>query len=308
MRIVSLISSATEILCELGLRDQLVGISHECDYPGSIRGLPQLSQPRLNPSLPSQAIHEEVQERVRKGLSLYEIDTEQLASLKPDLVITQDQCDVCAVSLKDVEAAVCSWTGQQTRLLSLKPYTLEEIEESFLQVGAATNRVKEAQELRHRFRAKLDAVRQAVIPAAAWPRVLNLEWLQPPIVGGGWIPELVRVAGGVPLIVSDADHFLKVEWSEIESINPEIIALYPCGFDVPRTLKEMKVPEVMSHLMRLSAVRDGKMFVCDGNAYFNRSGPRIADSCELLSGLFHPELCAEYRKKHRAFFTAWSVA
>ncbi len=308
MRIVSLISSATEILCEMGLRDQLVGVSHECDYPASIQGLPRLSSTRMNAGAPSQAIHEEVQERVRKGLSLYDIDSAKLAELKPDLVITQDQCDVCAVSLKDVEKAVCHWTGMKTQVLSLRPYTLKEIEESFLQVGIATGHELAAHQLRKRFRAQLDEVARTVKPATTWPRSLNLEWLEPAIVAGGWIPELVRIAGSVPIIVSEPTHFMKVEWAEILSLNPEYVAIYPCGFDVKRTLEEMQRPQVLEKLMQLPAMRESKLYVCDGNALFNRSGPRIADSAELLAGIFHPELGRKYREKHAAFFKLWAVA
>ncbi len=308
MRIVSLISSATEILCELGLADQLVGISHECDYPASIQSLPRLSSPRLDPRRPSHEIHDEVLNKLKKGLSLYDIDAQKLTDLKPDLVITQDQCEVCAVSLKDVENALCGWTGTSTRLLSLRPYTLAEIKASFLQVGEAVGQVPAAQALQARFQAKLDGVAAAVKPATAYPRVLNLEWLNPPIVGGGWIPELVRIAGGVPLIVSEPGHFVKAEWSELEAVNPEIITIYPCGFDVARTLEEMKMPLVIEKLLRFTAVREGKTYVCDGNAYFNRSGPRIADSAELLAGLFHQELGSAYRAKHAAFFKTWVIA
>jgi iron complex transport system substrate-binding protein len=291
----------------MGLGNQLVGISHECDYPASILSLPRLSSPRLNPLAPSERIHQEVQERVKQGLSLYDIDAAKLAELKPDLVITQDQCDVCAVSLKDVEKAVCQWTGSPTKLLSLRPYLLREIEKSFAEVGAATGHEFAAKQLQHRFRDKLKAVEAAVRPATTWPRVLNLEWLEPPIVGGGWIPELVRIAGGVPVVVSEPTHFLKTTWPEIQSLNPEIIAIYPCGFDVKRTLEEMRQPAILEKLMTLRAAREGKIYVCDGNAYFNRSGPRIADSAELLAGLFHPELGRAYREKHKNFFSAWAV-
>ena len=308
MRIVSLISSATEILCEMGLQDQLVGISHECDYPPSIQELPRLSSPRLDITQPSHVIHEEVATRAKRGLSLYDVDAKKLAELKPDLVITQDQCEVCAVSLKDVKNALCGWTGMSTQLLSLRPYTLAEVEESFLQVGRATGQIAAAQDLKIRFRAKLDAVETTVKAATTYPRVLNLEWLNPPIVGGGWIPELVRIAGGVPLLVSEPTHFIKAEWKDLQDLNPEIIALYPCGFDIKRSLEELQSNQVMEQLIKFTAVREGNFFVCDGNAYFNRSGPRLAESAELLAGLFHPEAGQSYREKHAYFFTRWGVA
>lgn len=308
MRIVSLISSATEILCEMGLEGQLVGISHECDYPSSVQGLPRLSRPRLDITQPSHLIHEEVATRAQRGLSLYDIDAKRLAELKPDLVITQDQCEVCAVSLKDVQNALCQWTGIETRLLSLRPYRLAEVEASFLEVGRATDHLPAAEALKQRFRAKLRAIEETVKPATVYPRVLNLEWLNPPIVGGGWIPELVRIAGGVPLLVSEPTHFLKAEWRELQDLTPEIIALYPCGFDVKRTLEELKLHSVVEPLIKFTAVREGNFFVCDGNAYFNRCGPRLAESAELLAGLFHPELGQAYREKHAAYFTRWGIA
>lgn len=306
MRIVSLISSGTEILCELGLGDRLVGISHECDYPASIRGLPVVSEPKVNPALRGAAIDAQVRSLVRDGLSVYRIKTELLAELAPDLIVTQDQCEVCAVSLKDVEEAVCALTLKKTRIVSLRPDTLTDIADDFRRVGAACGVPERAEALVDRFRERLARVAATVEPERKIPRVALLEWLEPPIVAGGWMPEIARLAGAVPVIVGEPGPFRKVHWEEVQVANPDFVLILPCGYPIAKTLSEL-VDSTLGELIQIPAVREGGAYVCDGNSFFNRAGPRIADSAEILAAIFHPDRCAAYRAAHRDAFVPWIV-
>jgi len=294
MTIVSTISSATEIICALGLQKNLIGISHECDYPPEIKGLPIVSEPKINPALAGKEIHQALIDIVRDGLSVYRIKTDVLTKLQPDLIVTQDQCAVCAVSLKEVEKAVQSLTLKETKICSLNPYTLKEISDTFLQVAEATHVREAGTRLVERFQKQLKDVETEAKNATHKPTVVCLEWLEPPMVAGGWIPELVLLAGGIPLMVKAREHFKKIRWEELEIANPDIVVILPCGYPIEKTLQDLEDPALRSSLKKLHA----KCFVCDGNAYFNRPGPRIADSAEILAAIFHPDQCIEWRKKY----------
>lgn len=283
MRIVSLIASATEIVCALGLRDQLVGISHECDYPPDVQGLPVLSEPKVDPRAEGRAIDRAVRDIARQGLSVYRVDTEALERLGPDVIVTQDQCEVCAVSLRDVEAAVCALTLRDTRICSLHPDSLADVERDFRSVGEATGATAAAETLLATFRARLDAVRDRTAGRPR-PRVACLEWLDPVMVAGGWIPELVRIAGGEPVIVTGPERFRTVTWDDVAAADPDVVVIMPCGYDEAHSRRDMAGPTVRD---ALGALRS-RVHVVDGNAYFNRPGPRLADSAEILAGLLHP--------------------
>jgi iron complex transport system substrate-binding protein len=287
--IVSLIASATEIVCALGLRDRLVGISHECDFPDDVRGLPVCSEPKLDVHQSSGAIDRAVRDLVREGTGIYHVRTEALESLRPDLIVTQDQCDVCAVTLEDVERACSTLTDKAVRICSLRPNTLADIVADFRRVGASAGVSDRAERLVDEFERRLDALRTRTAGATR-PRVLCLEWLDPPMVAGGWIPELVDAAGGTPVIVSEPTRFRTVGWPEIEAADAEVAIIMPCGYPIGRTVTELRGPDLSAPLRRLRATRTGRTFVADGNAYFNRPGPRIADSAEILAALFHPSL------------------
>ncbi len=304
-RIVTLIASATEIVCALGLREHLIGISHECDFPPDVRGLPVLSAPKLDPSRPGREVDAEVRRIVREGLSVYRVNVDALERLAPDLIVTQDHCEVCAVSLKDVEDALCSLTLPETRVCSLHPSTLDDVRRDFQRVANAAGVPERGAELRARFDAQLDhlAARTRVLGA---PRVVCLEWLSPPMVAGGWMPDLVRIARGEPCLVTDASSFRTVTWDDIAAANPDVVAIFPCGYGIEKTLEELADPALASHLRSLGAVRDGRCFVLDGNAYFNRPGPRIADSAELLAAALHPRECADLAQRYADAMTIWS--
>jgi len=288
--IVSLIASATEILCALGLRDRLVGVSHECDFPEDIRGLPVLSVPKVDPALPGGEIDRRVREIVAEGLSVYRIRTEELARLRPDLIVTQNQCEVCAVSLKDVEEAVGALTLKATRVCSLSPNKLEDIVEDFRRVAAAAGVAGRGEELVASFGDRLAKLREKTSQAAGRPAVACLEWLDPLMVAGGWMPELVRIAGGEPVLVSESEPFRKVDWETLAEADPDVIVVMPCGFPIDRTLEELRDRRTGDMLRSIRATREGRCFLADGNAYFNRPGPRIAESAEILAGLLHPDI------------------
>lgn len=287
--IVSLIASATEILCALGLRDRLTGVSHECDYPEDVRGLPVLSAPKVDPALPGRDIDRRVREIVAEGLSVYRVRTEELARLQPDLIVTQDQCEVCAVSLKDVEEAVSALTLRTTRICSLRPNNLEDIAEDFRRVATAAGVTGRGETLVVSFRDRLAKLRRTTSQAAGRPSVACIEWLDPVMVAGGWMPELVRIAGGEPVIVTQAERFRQVDWGTLREADPDVIVVMPCGFPINRTLEELRDTRVADTLRGMRATRSGRCFLVDGNAYFNRPGPRIADSAEILAGLLRPE-------------------
>ncbi|NBX76855.1 MAG: cobalamin-binding protein [Proteobacteria bacterium] len=290
LRIVSLLSSATEIACELGLEKNLVGISHECDYPLSIRSLPIASEIKINPALPSASIHNSVLERVEKGLSIYRVKPEILEELKPDIILTQHQCEVCAVSPKDLEEAVRSLTKKDTVVCSLSAFALDDICKDFRKVGAVTGREKEAEDLVTRFWIRLNQVNAKTgTHLKVRPKVLALEWLDPPIIAGSWIPEMITLAGGDPMIVDGPKPFKKVSWEELHEQQPDKILIFPCGWSIERTLEEMKLPQIKEKLEAWPAFKSVPVAVCDGNQYFNRPGPRIADSLEILGAALWPE-------------------
>jgi len=290
LRIVSLLSSATEIACELGLERNLVGISHECDYPVSIRALPVVSETKIDPQLSSDSIHKSVIEMIEKGLSIYRVKTELLKELKPDVILTQHQCEVCAVSPKDLEDSVRSLTKTNTVICSLSAFALDDLCKDFRKVGAVTGREKEAEDLVTRFWIQLNQVNaKAGTHLKYRPKVLALEWLDPPIIAGSWIPELITLAGADPLIVDGPKPFKKLSWEELYQQNPDKILIFPCGWSIERTIEEMKRPEVKQKLEAWPAFQSAPVIVCDGNQYFNRPGPRIADSLEILGAAIWPE-------------------
>jgi iron complex transport system substrate-binding protein len=286
--LVSLIASATEIICALGLRDRLVGVSHECDYPEDVRRLPVCSEPRLDPAAPGGRIDRTVRELVREGTSIYHVRTEILEGLRPDLIVTQDQCHVCAVSLADVERACSALTHKAVRICTLTPHTFADIFADFERVGVAAGVPKRGRALAMLVRDRLAAL-EARTKSFARPKVACIEWLDPPMVAGGWMPDLIRMAGGEPVLVTSGERFRTVSWDEIAAANPEVVVLLPCGFSVGRTLEELGEGRTASALRRLRATEGGRTFVADGNAFFNRPGPRIADSGELLAALLHPD-------------------
>jgi iron complex transport system substrate-binding protein len=292
-RIVSLISSATEILYLLGLGERVVGVSHECDYPLDVAGKPRLTRSLVEAAAASRAIDEEVRLLSAEQSALYAIDVEGLAALEPDLIITQAQCDVCAVRYEDVVAAVRETPVLHgTPVLALNPSRLADVLDDIVRVGEATGVVAVAREAVARLTARIEQVRSrsGELAAEKRPRVTCLEWIDPPMLAANWTPELVTMAGGEPGLVVAGQHSGYADWAEILRYDPEIVVIMPCGFDLARAIVESQVLPGVAGWMQLSAVREGRVFAVDGNAYFNRSGPRLVESLEILAHLFHGEL------------------
>lgn len=287
-RIVSLLPSATEIVCALGLGDGLVGISHECDYPPAIRGRPVLTEPKLDPRRGSAEIDRDVRALVANGLSVYRIRIDVLESLKPDLIFTQDQCDVCAVSLSEVQEAVRTCLGGQVEVVSLRPSRLQEVLGDIRRVARAAGREAVAEDVVAKLEERLDGLRARHPHLHSRPRVACLEWIEPLMLAAHWIPDLVDLAGGTYDMVQAGAQSPTIGWGDLLAARPDVVVLMPCGFKLEQTRRELSLLRARPEWQQLPAVRNGRVYAVDGNAYFNRPGPRLVDSAELLAGLIQP--------------------
>jgi len=305
-RVVSLIASATEIVTSLGLGDHLVGLSHECDHPPEVLHLPRLSAPKVDPTLPSAEIDRGVREVVRDGLSVYRVDVAALEHLRPDVIVTQDHCEVCAVSLSDVEEALCAIDLPGTRICSLHPEDLHDVRRDFGTVAEALGVPDRGRRLVGDFDARLREVSDRAEAAGSRPSVALVEWLAPPMIAGGWMPEIARIAGGRPVIVDEPRRFSEVDWAAVAAADPDVVVVLPCGFDVPRSLEELEDADIAAGLRSVPAVGRGRCFVVDGDAYFNRPSPRLADTAELLAGILHPDAFPEHVERHARAVARWS--
>jgi iron complex transport system substrate-binding protein len=289
-RVVSLIASATEIICALGARDLLVGRSHECDFPPEVARLPPLTEPKFLVTGTSYDIDARVKAIVQEGLSVYRVDAERLEALRPNIIVTQDQCDVCAVSLKDVEAALSAWGGRRVEIVSLKPDGLADIWEDMARVARALGRERQGKRLVEELKARMVSIAEQTGAARTRPRGAMIEWVDPLMAGGNWMPELVQMAGGEDLFGVAGQPSPWLDWDEVVAADPDLILVHPCGFDMARTLQEMPLLERRPGWWKLKAVQRERIFVADGNQYLNRPGPRIVESLEVLAEIFHPEL------------------
>ncbi len=299
-RIVSLLPSATEIVCTLGAEHFLVGRSHECDFPEVIRHLPVLTRARLDSAKPSGDIHRQVGELISNALSIYDVDTAQLRALKPDLIITQAQCNVCAVSVDDLEKALSEWTGAKPAVLSLSPRRLVDIWDDMRRVAEALGIEDLGRSAIKPLKTRCVDVIEKVAAMKKRPGVVCVEWLNPLMAAGNWVPELVDLAGGRDLLGDAGKHSAWIAWEAVVKADPDVLYLMPCGFDISRTLRELPALTGRKGWSDLRAVRNHRVFVADGNACFNRPGPRIVDSLEILAETLHPLL---YEPKHKG--TGW---
>lgn len=293
MRIVSLISSATEMLFGLGLEESIVGVSHECDYPAAATRLPRATFTNIVADVPGGMIDQQVKELVAAGKPLYEIDIDLLIDLQPDLIVTQAQCDVCAVRYDDVVAAVSNEPRlKQAQLIALNPQSLADVLEDIRRLSAATDRTAAAAEYVAGLESRIEAVRSrtAAIPESQRPLTACIEWIEPMMIAGNWTPDLIALAGGRQAWAVAGRHSTYTAWDDVRAADPEVIVVMPCGFDLSRTLCEAASLSELPGWRELTAVRAGRTFAVDGNALFNRSGPRLVDSLELLAGLLQPEL------------------
>jgi iron complex transport system substrate-binding protein len=288
-RIISLIASATEIVCALGFEDQLVGRSHECDYPESVRRLPICTEPKFDVEGSSCEIDQRVKSLLREAISVYRVDAERLRELEPDVIVTQSQCDVCAVSLRDVERAVCSWLSACPQLVSLAPNGLADVWTDIERVAAALDARERGAELIQKLQGRINAIAERASTLSARPTVACIEWIDPLMAAGNWMPELVELAGGVNLFGEAGKHSPWMTWEQLAARDPDVIVVLPCGFDMDRSRRNMPVLTSRPDWPRLRAVVEGRVFLADGNQYFNRPGPRLVESLEILAELLHPE-------------------
>lgn len=288
-RIVTLIASATEIVTALGFESRLVGRSHECDYPPSVDALPVCSSSKIDIAAPSRAIDDQVRTIVTDGLSVYRVDPDLLNRLAPTVIVTQTQCEVCAVSLKDVEAAVCELVTSKPAIVSLAPMSLDDVWTDIRSVAAALGAPERGEGLVESLRARLAAVRERT--AGRTPRsVACIEWVDPLMAAANWVPELVAVAGGIDSFGRAGEHSGYLTFDKLVAADPDVIAFMPCGFDIQRCLDELPILTSQPKWSRLRAVGEGQVFVTDGNQYFNRPGPRVVESAEILAELLHPDI------------------
>lgn len=286
-RIVSLIASATEIVSALGYQDCLVGRSHECDYPPDVISLPVCSEPRIDVSGTSREIDRAVKSVVRDALSVYSVFRHELGRLQPTHIITQTQCEVCAVNLRDVEAAVCDMVGSKPEIVSLEPMCLNDIWTDIRKVATSLGDSKAGARLVELLKSRLDEIAVSVASNGSQPTIFCLEWLQPLMSAGNWVPELVELAGGTSVLCQAGRHSPYLTWNDLRAVNPDIIVIMPCGFDVERTLTEIHLLTSETKWRELSAVRNRRVYVTDGNQYFNRPGPRVVESAEILAQILH---------------------
>lgn len=281
MRIVSLLPSATEIAVALGAGDvsvgALVGRSHECDWPPFVGSLPVLTRTKLEKGLTSLEIDRCVQDIVRQGLSVYEVDADALRALKPDVILTQSQCAVCAVTPADLEEALAAWTGSAPVLISTAPDHLSEVWGDFAAVGAAIG-VDAAPVV-----AKLRARIAALPKRADRPSVAAIEWIEPLMAAGNWVPELITAAGGAPLFAAAGQHSPWLDWDTLAAADPDVIVMMPCGYRIAQTLAEVPTLAARADWRGLRAVRERRVYVADGQYFFNRPGPRLVESAAIIS-------------------------
>lgn len=288
-RIVSLIPSATEIIAFLGLTDCLVGISHECDYPITVQSLPVCTAPKFNPEGTSLEIHDRVTDLLQSALSVYQVNTEVLQELRPTYILTQAQCEVCAVSLSDVEQAVSALVDSHPQIVSLQPNTLSDVWADVERVGEAlgVSAIEGIMALEQRVQFCVNQTQ--TLAETDRPTVACIEWTDPLMAAGNWIPELVQLAGGKNLFGTIGQHSPWLQWQDLVAANPDAIVIMPCGYDLDRTRQATVELIQYPQWTELQAVKTGQVFVTDGNQYFNRPGPRLVDSLEILAEILHPD-------------------
>ena len=289
-RIVSLIPSATEIVCALGLEDQLVGRSHECDFPASITHLPVCTEPKFDVNGTSCEIDTRVKNLLENSLSVYRVFPEMLKELQPDVIVTQTQCDVCAVSLHDVELALDSWLGKKPAIVPLQTTDLSGVWNDLRTVAITVGQEAQGEMVLSTLNARMNAIAGQAKTLRNPPRVACIEWIDPLMAAGNWVPELVTMAGGCNLFGEAGQHAPWITWKAIQEADPDMILVLPCGFSLSQIQDHL--PELASNSIwsTLLAVRMGRVYATDGNQYFNRPGPRLVESLEILAEIFHPRV------------------
>lgn len=290
LRLLPLISSATEIVHALDLGEFQVGRSHECDYPPCVAELPMCTRPAIPVSGSSREIDRLVKERVAAAVSVYEVDSELIRDLQPTHIITQTQCKVCAVSLEDVERALQDQIGVAAHIVSLEPYALVDLWRDIQRVAETCGCAERGEALNASLQARMCAISEEAQQANPRPTVAALEWLEPLMAGGNWVPELIGMAGGTNLFGVAGQHSPWMEWDDVLTTDPDVIVALPCGFDLERTRREMHWVTDRHEWYELKAVQTNRVFICDGNQFMNRPGPRLVESLQAFAEMLHPEM------------------
>jgi len=267
----------------------MVGCSHECDYPKSVKTLPVCTEPKFRTDGTSYETDQRVKAIVQEGLSVYRVKADILDQLQPTHIITQAQCEVCAVSLKDVEAAACELIASHPQIVSLEPNSLADIFDDITRVGTALGAEETAAKFNSGLKKRIDDIRARAAKLKVKPTVACIEWIDPLMAAGNWMPELVELAGGVNLFGEAGKHSPWMTWQSVIEKDPDVIVVCPCGFDIERTMQEMHLISEKPQYQELKATRGKRVFVADGNQYFNRPGPRVIDSLEIFAELLHPD-------------------
>ncbi len=287
-RILSLIPSSTEIVCALGFENQLIGRSHECDFPSSVQKLSSCTVPKFKVEGTSAEIDQRVKSILKNALSVYQIDEKKLQQMQPDIIITQAQCEVCAVSLKDVENAVCEWVESRPQIVSLEPNQLSDIWKDFINIAEALGVKKQGHELVSQLKQRMNKIAQKTINFPQKPTVVCIEWIEPLMSAGNWMPELIEMGGGINLFGVAGEQSPWMIWEQLLEANPDVILVMPCGFNLAQSKAEMSSLSQKPEWSQLNAVQNQQVYLTDGNQYFNRPGPRLVESLEIIAEILHP--------------------
>jgi len=287
-RILSLIPSSTEIVCALGFGNQLIGRSHECDFPSSVQKLSSCTAPKFKVEGTSAEIDQRVKSILKNALSVYQIDEKKLQQMQPDIIITQAQCEVCAVSLKDVENAVCEWVESRPQIVSLEPNQLSDIWKDFINIAEALGVKEQGHELVSQLKQRMNKIAQKTINFPQKPTVVCIEWIEPLMSAGNWMPELIEMGGGINLFGVAGEQSPWMTWEQLLEANPDVILVMPCGFNLARSKAEMSSLSQKPEWSQLNAVQNQQVYLTDGNQYFNRPGPRLVESLEIIAEILHP--------------------
>jgi iron complex transport system substrate-binding protein len=292
LRLLPLLSSATEIIHALGLGEFQVGRSHECDYPPQVLSLPICTRPNIPVDGSSAEIDRWVKERAASAVSIYDVDASLIRTLRPTHIFTQTQCKVCAVSLEDVERAIGANIGHPVRIVALEPYALADVWRDIERVAISCGYPERGEALTRSLQQRIEAITERITYSYLRPAVAALEWLDPLMTVGNWMPELITRAGGRNLFGEPGIHSPWMSWEDLLAADPDVIVALPCGFNLERGVKEIRLLANRPHFADLKAVRTGNLYACDGNQFFNRPGPRLAESLEILAEILHPEIFA----------------
>ncbi len=308
IRILSLIASATEIICALGFQEQLVGRSHECDFPADVVRLPSATTPKIDVHASSREIDDQIKSVLRKAdaleaLGVYDVHLDVLQELNPTHIVTQTQCEVCAVSLRDVEAAVAELAGIAPKLVSMQPNALEDVWGDFILAANSFGVPERGKEVVAELKQRMAVIEATASRLPTRPTVAAIEWVEPLMAAGNWVPTLIEMAGGHNLFGTAGQHSPWMTYEELQAADPDFIVIAPCGFGLDRVRQDVPILESQPGWHALSAVKQGKVFIADGNQYFNRPGPRLAETLEILAEMLHPE---SFDFGHRG--QAWQAA